>query len=111
MEKSQWAGYFRDFPFPYGFYGPEEYRGWLSEAGLKAESVKLVPKDRAHQGLEGLERFIGSTWLPYTGRLPEDLRPLFIRKVAQRYLEQHPPKQGQVHLRMVRLQVAAERAD
>jgi hypothetical protein len=27
--------YFKNFSFPYGFYGPEEYKPWLKEAGFR----------------------------------------------------------------------------
>jgi trans-aconitate 2-methyltransferase len=40
--------------------------------------------------------------------VPETLRGEFIEAVSQRYLAKHPPdKAGQVHVRMVRLEIEA----
>ena len=58
--------YFKNFTFPYGFYGPEEYNPWLREAGFKPERVELFPKDMKLQGKEGLAGWIRTTWLPFT---------------------------------------------
>ncbi|HEX9116917.1 MAG TPA: methyltransferase domain-containing protein, partial [Anaerolineae bacterium] len=69
-----WRRYFVDFPFPFGFYGPEAYRGWLPLAGLSPIRLELLAKDMRHAGREGLAGWIRTTWLPYTQRLPEDLR-------------------------------------
>ena len=33
IARAPWAEYFADFSFPYGFYGPEEYPGWLAQGG------------------------------------------------------------------------------
>lgn len=108
----KWAEYFRDFRFPYNFYGPEEYRVWLKEAGLEEKRVQLVPKVMVHQGQAGLEGIIRTTWMPYTEMLPESLRPEFVREIARQYLERHPPdEKGQAHVRMIRLQVEARKPE
>jgi hypothetical protein len=40
--------------------------------------------------------------------VPEKLREEFIAAVTQRYLAKHPPDaEGKVHVRMVRLEIAA----
>lgn len=110
FQDAKWAEYFRDFRFPYNFYGPEEYGTWLKEAGLESVSLQLVPKDMVHQGQAGLEGIIRTTWMPYTEKLPESLRPEFVREIARRYLELHPLDEiGQAHVRMVRLQVEAKK--
>ncbi len=106
-----WRPYFEGMPFPYGFYGPEEYRGWLKEAGLTARRVELIPKDMRHASradFEGWYRMTGS--LAYTQRLPESLRPAFITQVVAAYLEKYPPDAaGVVHIQMARLEVEASR--
>jgi len=108
----KWAEYFRDFRFPYNFYGPEEYRIWLKKAGLEEKRVQLVPKVMVHQGQAGLEGIIRTTWMPYTEMLPESLRPEFVREIARRYLERHPlDEKGQAHVRMMRLQVEARKPE
>jgi trans-aconitate methyltransferase len=46
--------------------------------------------------------------MPYTDRLPEDLREDFIRKAVDRYMETHPADaDGNVAVAMVRLEVEA----
>lgn len=108
----KWRQYFRGFAFPYHFYGPDEYRIWLEQAGLVCRRVELVGKDMVHQGREGLEGIIRNTWLPYTERLPEHLRGGFISRIAAAYLERYPPDElGRAHVQMMRLEVEASRPE
>lgn len=105
-----WKKYFSGFSFPYHFYGPEEYRTWLAEAGLLLRRAELVSKDMIHQGQAGLEGIIRNTWLPYTERLPAHLRDEFVKQVAGRYLESYPlDENGLAHVQMMRLEVEAEK--
>jgi trans-aconitate 2-methyltransferase len=105
-----WRPYFAGMRFPYGFYGPEEYRGCLTEAGLTARRVELILKDMHHAGPAGFEGWFRTTWLPYTQRVPESLRPDFIAQVVAAYLEKQPPEAGgEVHVQMTRLEVEASR--
>ncbi|HUS76197.1 MAG TPA: methyltransferase domain-containing protein [Methanothrix sp.] len=105
-----WKEYFSDFSFPYHFYGPEEYRVWLAEAGLHSRRVELIPKEMIHQGQAGLEGIIRNTWLPYLERLPVHLRDKFVKEIAGRYLERYPlDEKGQTHVQMMRLEVEAEK--
>lgn len=109
IREARWSGYFNGFSFPYHFYGPEEYGGWLKQAGLKARRVELVPKDMVQAGKKGLEGIIRNTWLPYTERLPEKLRPVFISEISDRHIERFPLVKGLAHVKMVRLEVEAEK--
>lgn len=109
IRDDKWSGYFKDFSFPYHFYGPDEYRVWLKQAGLKARRVDLVPKDMVQAGKKGLEGIIRNTWLPYTERLPEKLRPEFVSEIANKYIERYPLVEGLAHVRMARLEVEAEK--
>ena len=109
IREDKWSGYFKDFSFPYHFYGPLEYRGWLKLSGLKARRVDLVPKDMVHAGKKGLEGIIRNTWLPYTERLPQKLRQEFVSEIADRYIERYPLVEGLVHVKMARLEVETEK--
>jgi trans-aconitate 2-methyltransferase len=109
IRNDEWSIYFQGFNFPYHFFGAEEYRGWLKQARLKAKRVELVPKDMVHAGKIGLEGIIRNTWLPYLERLPEELRARFIAEIVNRYIEEHPLQEGLVHVKMVRLEVEAEK--
>lgn len=103
--------YFKNFTFPYGFYGPEEYTVWLREAGFKPERVELLPKTMKLKGKEGLAGWIRTTWLPFTERVPASLRDSFIEEVADRYIAAYPlDKEGMVQVKMVRLEVQATKA-
>ncbi|MHB9028709.1 MAG: class I SAM-dependent methyltransferase [Candidatus Latescibacterota bacterium] len=108
LREPAWSGYFEGFSFPYGFHSPEEYRGWLEEAGLTPRRVELIPKDMAQEGAEGLAGWVRTTWLPYTGRIPDKLREAFIREVVERSLARHPlDADGKAHVSMMRLEVEA----
>jgi trans-aconitate methyltransferase len=100
--------YFRNFTFPYGFYGPEEYIKWLKEAGFKPERVELIPKEMHLQGIGGLIGWIRTTWLPFTERMPPEFRDNFIGEIADRYIQAFPvDKDELVHIKMMRLEVQA----
>jgi trans-aconitate 2-methyltransferase len=104
----KWKGFFEGFSFPYAFLGAEQYRALLIGAGLVPIRVLLIPKIMKLQGKEGLAGWIRTTWLPYTQRVPEDMRDAFVIEIANRYLKNHPADQsGTVCLNMVRLEVEA----
>lgn len=111
LSRDGWKVFFDGFPFPYGFYGEEEYRQLLVEAGLVPLRVELLQKDMKQDGREGLISWIRTTWLPYTKRVPEVLRAQFVAEIADAYLALHPlDQQGRAHVAMVRLEVEARRA-
>ncbi len=108
--EDRWIRYFKDFTFPYGFFGPEIYKDWLNQVELRIKRVELIPKDMVYPGAEGLATWIGSTWLPYVERIPDELRHDFICELVGGYLSTNPPDSyGQVHVRMMRLEVEAEK--
>lgn len=108
IQSSRWAPYYESFTPPYYFYGPEKYSEWLSASGFRAMRVELIPKDMQHQGVEGLLGWLRTTWFPYTGRLPVELRNIFLSEVLAAYTAAHPiDSLGNTHVRMVRLEVEA----
>jgi len=110
IRAKRWREFFRKMEAPYFFHSPEEYKKWLPRFGFKTESVKLVPKDATYPGREGFATWLRTTWLPYTQRVPEDVREEFIEVVVERYVAKHPmDAKGFVHVRMVRLEIDAER--
>jgi trans-aconitate methyltransferase len=106
--RPQWATYFDGFEFPYGFYAPEEYHGWLLEAGLTPVRVELIPKNTPHADRAAFEGWFRTTWIPYTQRVPEPQRQAFVTEVVNTYLEQNPPIHGEVRVLMMRLEVEAK---
>lgn len=108
MRLKRWREFFRKMPMPYFFYAPGDYEKWLPKFGFKINLLKLAPKDATYPGAEGFATWLRTTWLPFVQRVPEAAREEFITAVTQRYLAQHPPdKAGQVHVRMVRLEMDA----
>ena len=110
ISENKWARYFKDFTFRWGFFGPEEYKNWLDQVGLRAVRVELIPKEMVQPGIEGLASWVESTWLAYIERVPDGLRHDFICEIAEGYVSTHPlDSDGQVHVEMVRLEVEAEK--
>ena len=57
---------------------------------------------------EGLAGWIRTAWLPFTEKLPVELRVKFIEEIVNRFLEEHPVDgSGMVHVGMMRLEVEA----
>jgi len=108
IHSRQWAAYFDNFTFPYGFYGPEDYRLWLQEARLQPSHIELMPKDMVHPNPPGLTGWLRTTWHPYTQQIPQAKREDFLDELISTYLKEHPlDEQGRTHVQMVRLEVEA----
>ncbi|MDP3565070.1 MAG: hypothetical protein Q8R70_11345 [Methanoregula sp.] len=96
------------FPSPFGFFGPEEYRQWLAEAGLEPVRADLIPKDMVYPDREAFAGWIRTTWLPWMARLPKDEQPVFIQAIIDQYLSMYPADfDGTIHIGMVRLDAEA----
>ncbi|OPX86609.1 MAG: Trans-aconitate 2-methyltransferase [Pelotomaculum sp. PtaB.Bin104] len=108
LESKKWRKYFTGFSFPYGFFSDYEYRKMLNNAGIKAKRVELIPKVMAQQGKEGLTAWVRTTCLPYTQRVPEELRNEFINDTVEKYICNYPLDDGFVHIDAVRLEIEAE---
>jgi trans-aconitate methyltransferase len=94
----------------YGFHGAEEYRQWLAQAGLRADSVELIEKDMVHESREAFTGWLRTAWHPYTTRVGAERREEFLEAATDCYLGDHPADaEGQVHVLMVRLQVLAHK--
>jgi trans-aconitate methyltransferase len=105
-----WSRYFVGFAFPYHFYSSDDYSVWLPEAGLVPVRCALVEKDMVHDSADGLAGWIRTTWMPYTERLPHELREGFISDFVSHFLKDHPTdSSGRTHVQMIRLEVEATR--
>jgi trans-aconitate methyltransferase len=110
LRLKRWREFFRKLPRPYFFYSPADYEKWLPRYGFKTVGVRLAPKDATYPGRDGFAAWLRTTWLPYVQCVPENLREEFIVGVANRYVARHPPDaEGKVHVRMVRLEIEAEK--
>lgn len=107
---TKWVQYFTDFEFPFTFLGVDDYHQLLQDAGFSIIRVELIPKDMTHDGKAGLEGWIRTTWLPYTDRIPEELKNDFIEEVADQYLAKIPlAADGKAHVAMVMIEVEAKK--
>lgn len=110
MRLKRWRPFLRKMETPYFFHSPEEYKKWLPHFGFQTHTVKLAPKDATYDGRDGFAAWLRTTWLPYTQRVPENVREEFIAAVVDRYIAKHPvDAKGLVHVRMVRLEIDAIR--
>jgi len=108
MRLKRWREFFRKMPAPYFFYSTGDYEKWLPKFGFKINTLKLAPKDAPYPGAEGFATWLRTTWLPYVQRVPENVREEFIAAVTRRFVAKHPPDaQGNVQVRMVRLEIDA----
>jgi trans-aconitate 2-methyltransferase len=96
--------------FTYAFHGDKEYRGMVETAGLRVDSVELIPKDMPHASRTALTGWLRTAWQPYHRDIPEEQKDVFLESVTDRYAEEHPPDEsGTFHVPMVRLQVRAHK--
>jgi len=110
MRLSAWRSFFRNLDKPYFFYSDADYRTWLPEAGFRPETVQLVERDAIHAERSAFAGWLRTTWMPYTQRVPGDLRERFIDAIVERYLKSNPPDStGAIHVCMVRLELDAVR--
>jgi trans-aconitate 2-methyltransferase len=110
MLEPKWQRFFEGFTFHYAFLDAEEYRALLVEVGLEPLRVELIPKVMKLMGVEGLAGWVRTTWLPYTQRVPTEMRNDFVTEIVTRYLKNHPADNaGTVNLSMVRLEVEAQK--
>jgi len=108
MRLQRWREFFRQMPAPYFFYSPEDYAKWLPKYGFQIQNILLAPRDATYKGTKGFATWLRTTWIPYVQRVPENLREEFIESVTQRYIAKHPlDAEGQVQVRMVRLEIDA----
>jgi trans-aconitate methyltransferase len=108
MSESEWRQYFSDFTFSYGFYEPQEYTTWISEAGLHPVRIELIPKVMSYDKRDGLTGWVRTTWLPYLEQVPDEKREEFITRLIDKYIEKYlPDNEGKIHVNMMRLEVEA----
>ncbi len=105
-----WAPYFSDTTFRYTFTDEATFRAHLEKAGLVPFEVRLLPVTMTVAGRDGLAGWVRTTWLRYTGPVPDNRREAFVQALVDGYLARHPPaRDGRVEVPMVRLQAVAER--
>jgi trans-aconitate methyltransferase len=105
-----WCEWLRDVRVPWYFFGPEEYDVWLPAAGLIPRRVQLVPRAMRQAGRAGLESWFRTAWMPYTDRVPQDDRAVFVSEISRRVDARCvTAEDGAILLPMVNLEVEAEK--
>ncbi len=105
-----WAPFFPNTAFRYTFTDDVTFRTYLLDAGLVPVEVRLIPKTMTMTGRDGLAGWVRTTWLRYTGSVPDDRREAFVDALVDGYLVRYPPAaDGTVTVPMVRLQAVADR--
>jgi len=105
-----WRHAAKGFEFPYSFYGAEEYRVWLEEAGLVPDAVELLDRDMVHPSRAAFTGWLRTAWLPFHAALQDGERDAFLETVTDCFIRQNPlDVRGQVHAHAVRLQVLAHK--
>ena len=109
ISKERWSKYFiYGVASSLSYYVPDDYRVWLKELGFIEKRVELFPKDASFQGREGMRGNIKSVWMPFTDKIPEDIRDEFVEDIIDEFGERFPPdEQGYYHFNMMRLEVEA----
>ena len=94
---------------PHFFRGPEEYEGWLCDAGLEPRRVELVRKPMRHADPAALEGWLRTTWVAFTDCIPEDRRAAFFAELLDRVRPGCDSGEGdEILMPMVNLEVEAE---
>jgi trans-aconitate methyltransferase len=110
IRSPSWSPYFPDTEFRYTFTDDATFRAQLVMAGLVPVEVRLIPTTMTMAGRDGLAGWIRTTWLRYTGSVPDDRRTAFVEAVVDGLLARHPAgPDGTVEVPMVRLQAVADR--
>ncbi len=109
-EREPWKGFFSDFVFPYSFFDAAEYSALLTAAGLAATRVELIPKTMRQPDAEGFAGWLRTTWMPWSNRVPPELRDAFLAETVAEHLARRPVgADGFVSVSMSRLEVEAIR--
>lgn len=105
-----WRAWFASLPREWAFYEEAQYERWLAEAGFEVRRVAAVERGERFRDVAAFAGWIRTTWLPYTQRVPEELRDAFVGAVVTSYLEQCPAgPDGSVWVGMRRLELEAVR--
>ncbi len=108
LEDEKWNSYFKNFIFPFRFYGPAEYIKWLKSTGFSVKRLELNPKDMFLEGKRELFAWSLSILHPYTRQVPQNMQETFINEFVSIFVNNHPPdNKGYVHVRMIRLEIEA----
>ncbi len=110
IRSPSWTPYFSDTAFRYTFIDDATFRAHLVKAGLVPVEVRLIPTRMTMAGHDGLVGWVRTTWLRYTGSVPDDRREAFVEALAEGFISRSPPgPDGTVEVPMVRLRAVAER--
>jgi trans-aconitate methyltransferase len=109
-EKRRWGAFLELAVSPHFFHGPEEYEGWLRDAGLVPRRVELVRKPMHHADADALLGWLRTTWVAFTDSIPVERRAEFLDELLERVLPGCDRGTGhEILMPMVNLEVEATR--
>jgi len=91
------------------FFTPGGLQKCCRDFGFKTITSKLDAQDAVYPGADALRRGFRTTWLPYTQRVPENVREEFYRRRHGTVTWPNTRRiwAGRVRVRMVRLKIDA----
>ncbi|GGP18419.1 class I SAM-dependent methyltransferase [Silvimonas iriomotensis] len=104
--RPQWAPYFEDFRFPYGFHTVEDYQRWAQAAGLVVVDARMIAKTMEYPDRAALTGWFRTAWLPFIEPVPAQLQAAYLEEVTDAWVAANP---GAFHVGMMRLQVSLAR--
>jgi trans-aconitate methyltransferase len=106
--EDRWGGWLANAVSPHFFRGPEEYTGWLRDAGLEPRRVELVRKPMRHAHRAALEGWLRTTWSAFTECISDDRRAEFLSELVDRVRSGCESGEGEeILMPMVNLEVEA----
>lgn len=107
ISSSEWSSYFDEFSTGWNFIDDIHYGKLLESNHFSPVRLTVVPQRDIFPSREIFEKFI-SQWFPYLRPLPQNLKPLFMSQVVDRFLELESAfPNGEVHFKIRRLEVVA----
>jgi trans-aconitate 2-methyltransferase len=107
--KPEWSGYFEGFSNGWNFIDDVNYGKLLAANQFTLERLTVVPQRDIFPSREAFEKFIGQ-WFPYLHPLPEQMKPVFLKLIVDRFLELESTfPNGEVHFKIRRLEVVANK--
>ena len=82
MRLKRWREFFRRMPTPYFFYAPAITKNGCRNSASKFTNSSSRQRTRLMTVADGFAAWLRTTWLPYTQRVPENLREEFIAAVT-----------------------------
>lgn len=103
-----WSPYFQNFHSGWNFVKEEEYDKLILANHFSLLRYAVVPQNDIFPSREVFEQFFGQ-FFPYLRPIPQELKKSFLTQIVDRFIELSSFPKGEVHWRIRRLEVVAEK--